>query len=346
MKIAFFDTKPYDKKIFDDMNKSFGYDIKYFETRLLEETVDLTKGYDVVCAFVNDDLGSKTINRMYENGVKFIALRSAGYNNVDLKETYEKINVANVPKYSPYAVAEHTVGLILSMNRKIHKAYYRTKDGNFTINGLMGFDMRGKTIGIIGTGKIGQTLIEILSGFGMRVLAYDKFPNEEAAEKLGYEYVDLTDLLEKSDIISLNCPLTKETYHMINEQTLSFMKPNAMVVNTGRGRLINTKDLIEALKSGKIGSAALDVYEEENEYFFEDFSSEIIEDDMLARLISLPNVLLTSHQAFFTNEAITNIARVTLENIKEYADDKAYTNEVCYRCKKEKCTKNEKGRCF
>lgn len=330
-KIAFFDTKKYDQEIFSKLNKDYGFDIDFFESRLNEETVDLTKGYEITCNFANDTLNKEVIDKMSKNGVKFTALRSAGYNHVDLHAAKDKIKVARVPSYSPNAVAEHTVGLMLSINRKIHKAFYRTRDNNFSINGLLGFDMKDKTVGVIGTGKIGKTLIKILKGFDMNIVAYDKYPNEDSAKKLGFKYVELNELFKSSDIISLNCPLVNETYHMINEQTISLMKENVMIVNTGRGKLINSKDLIEALKEGKVGSAALDVYEEENEYFFEDHSSEIVYDDKLERLLSFPNVLVTSHQAFFTKEAITNIAKTTLENIKQYINKEKLENEVKYK---------------
>ena len=343
MKIAFFDTKKYDENIFNEINKSYDFEIDYFETRLSKETAKLAKGYKVICGFVNDDFSKEVINELYENGTEFIALRSAGYNNVNLEETFGKVHVARVPNYSPYSVAEHTLALILSMNRKVHKAFYRTRDNNFNINGLMGFDLHGKTMGVIGTGKIGKTLIKTLKGFEMEVLAYDKYPDKNYKD---CTYVSLDELYEKADIISLNCPLNKETYHMIDEDAISKMKDSVMIVNTGRGKLINTQDLIEALKEGKVGSAALDVYEEEAEYFFEDFSNEVIGDDMLSRLLTFPNVLITSHQAFFTKEAVTDIATITLENIKEYAQNETCKNEICYKCNKATCTKKEKGKCF
>ncbi len=327
-KIAFFDTKPYDKEVFDTVNHEFGYEIKYFKFHLTPDNVILTKGYDAIIIFVNDFVDEKLMEQLYENGVKLIALRCAGFNNVDLKAAKGKIKVVRVPAYSPNAVAEHTVALMLTLNRKIHRAYFRTRDANFSLNGLLGFDMQHKTAGIIGTGKIGKTLIKILKGFEMRVIAYDKYPDYAWAKNMGCLYVSLDELFEKSDIISLNCPLTKETEYIINKEAIQKMKPGVMIINTGRGKLINTKHLIEGLKNGKIGSAGLDVYEEESKYFFEDLSDRVLTDDILARLLTFNNVIITSHQGFFTQEAIHNIALVTLENIKEFISNKPLTNEV------------------
>ncbi len=334
MKIAFYDTKPYDKQFFNLVNEeeNFNFKIKYFPSRLNPDTAILSKGYDVVCVFVNDNVDKEVVEILVDNGVKMIALRCAGYNNVDLKATHGKIRVVRVPEYSPCAVAEHTVALILALNRKIHRAFYRTLDHNFSINGLLGFDMNGKTAGCIGTGKIGRCLIKILKGFSMNVIAYDPYPNEKFAEELGYKYVDLDTLYETSDIISLNCPLTKDTYHLINKHSIAKMKDTVMLVNTGRGPLIDSVALIDALKQGKVGSAGLDVYEEESEYFFEDFSLEVITDDVLARLLTFPNVLITSHQGFFTKEALCNIATTTLNNIKAYLSGEELVNEVCHKC--------------
>lgn len=344
--IAFFDSKPYDREVFEEVNKNYGYKLKFFESKLTEETAILAKDADTICIFVNDQLTAERIDLLKSFGIDLVALRSAGYNNVDLKAAYGKIHVVRVPAYSPYAVAEHTVALILSLNRKIHKAYYRVKDNNFTINGFKGFDMHGKTLGVIGTGKIGRIFIEIMSGFGMNILASDPYPNEEFAKRKSVRYVDLDTLYKESDIISLNCPMTKETYHTINEESISKMKSNVMIVNTGRGQLIDTKALIDGLKSKKIGSAALDVYEEESKYFFEDFSNEILDDDTLSILISLNNVLITSHQAFLTEEALNNIATTTLENITEFFDGKNLTNEICYKCPSQGCNKEKSGKCF
>jgi D-lactate dehydrogenase len=251
-----------------------------------------------------------------------------------------------VPEYSPYAVAEHAVALMMSLNRKIHKAYNRTRDNNFSLNGLLGFDMHAKTAGVIGTGKIGRILIKILKGFGMNVIAYDLYPNKAMEEETGFKYVDLKTVYKESDIISLHCPLTKETYHLINEEALNAMKNNIMLINTGRGKLIDTKALIDALKSKKIGFAGLDVYEEENEYFFEDFSGSVISDDTLARLLTFNNVIISSHQAFFTREAMESIAKTTLQNIKDFLENKLLANEICYKCENKPCRKKESGKCF
>ena len=344
-RIAFFDTKPYDRKSFTAVNKDFGFDINYFDTNLNALTVALSEDFDGVCVFVNDTLDAEVIEGLVQQQVQVIGLRCAGYNNVDFKAAYGKIHVVRVPAYSPYAIAEHAVALMLSLNRKTYKAYHRTRDGNFSIDGLLGFDMHGKTAGVIGTGKIGKCLVAILKGLGMTVLAYDLYPDKAYAAQVGLEYVPLEKIYERSDIISLHCPLTKDTEHMINAQTIQAMKDNVMIINTGRGKLIDTQALIAALKSGKIGSAGLDVYEEESEYFFEDRSMELITDDMLARLLMFPNVLMTSHQAFFTKEALHNIALTTLNNFREFFDGGYLEHEICYNCDKP-CKKKEKERCF
>jgi len=344
-RIAFFDAKPYDRKSFDAINKEFGFDILYIDAHLNEKTVGLTSGFDAVCVFVNDTVNKPVIEHLVEHGIQVIGLRCAGYNHVDFKTAYGKIHVVRVPAYSPYAVAEHAAALILSLNRKIHKAYSRTREGNFSINGLLGFDMHGKTAGVVGTGKIGRCLITILQGFGMEILAYDKFFDEKYAKDAKLSYVPLGELIKKSDIISLHCPLNRETEHMINEETIGEMKNGVMIINTGRGKLIDTQALIRGLKCGKIGSAGLDVYEEESEYFFEDKSVDMITDDVLARLLTFPNVLITSHQGFFTNEALQNIAETTLGNFKEYIEGGYLKNEVCYKCENP-CLKNQRKRCF
>lgn len=344
-KIAFFDTKPYDKKSFDVMNKDFGFDLTYFDAHLSSQTVELTAGFDGVCVFVNDTLNADVIDHLVAHGVKIIGLRCAGYNNVDFKRAYGQIHVVRVPAYSPYAVAEHAVALIMALNRKTHRGYHRTRDGNFAINGLIGFDMHGKTAGVVGTGKIGRCLIAILKGFGMDVCVFDPFPDGAYAAETGITYVPLDELYARSDIISLHCPLTKETEHMINADTIGCMKTGVMIINTGRGKLIDTGALINGLKSGKIGSAGLDVYEEESEYFFEDRSADLIIDDVLARLLTFPNVLVTSHQGFFTVEALRNIAETTLDNFKEFFDGGFLKNEVCYKCDAV-CLKKQKKRCF
>ena len=346
VRIAFFDARPYDKRFFEQANKTFSFSIKYFESHLGSDTAMLTQGFTVVCVFVNDEVDADVIRQCKDNGVELIALRCAGYNNVDFKSAFQKIHIVRVPEYSPYAVAEHALALILTLNRKTHKAFYRTRDNNFNINGLLGFDMHGKTIGIIGTGKIGKILIKILGGFGMRILAYDLYPDHEFAEEAGCGYVSLSELFRQSDIISLHCPLNQDTYHIINKDTLHEMKDGVMIINTGRGRLIDTAELVEALKSGKVGTAGLDVYEEEGAYFFEDYSSMIINDDILARLLSFSNVLITSHQGFFTQEALSNIAETTLQNISDFINDKPLANEICYQCSKPECRKKESGRCF
>lgn len=326
--IAFFDTKPYDQQFFDEANREFGFSITYFEPHLNQETAQLAEGHDVVCLFVNDSADRTTIDELFTKGVKLIALRSAGYNHVDIKAAAGRIPVVRVPEYSPYAVAEHTLGLMLCLNRKLHKAYQRIHDNNFSIDGFLGFDMHGKTVGIIGTGKIGRVLAEILKGMGMQILLNDIAPDQSFANQLGARYVDLEQLYSESDVITLHCPLTPDNQHLIDHQAISQMKEGVMLINTGRGGLINTPDLIENLKTNKIGAAGLDVYEEESHYFYEDYSSTFIADDVLARLITFPNVLITSHQAFFTREALKNIAHTTLSNIKAFAAGHKLENEV------------------
>ena len=327
-RIIFFDIKDYDREFFEKYGKNYNYEMSFFKSRLSLENVHLTKGYDVVCAFTNDDIGKETIDAMAENGVRLLAMRCAGFNNVSLKDIHNRFKVVRVPAYSPHAIAEYTVGLILAVNRKINKAYVRTREGNFSINGLMGVDLYGKTAGIIGTGKIGQILIKILKGFDMKVIAYDLFPNQKVAEELGFEYVSLDELYANSDIISLNCPLTKDTQYMINRRSMLKMKDGVILVNTGRGQLIDSADLVEALKDKKVGAVALDVYEEEENYFFEDKSTQVIEDDILGRLLSFYNVLITSHQAYFTKEAVGAITVTTLNNIKDFVEGKPLVNEV------------------
>ena len=327
-KIIFFDIKDYDKEFFKKYEKDYNFEMTFLKVRLTEETANLTKGYDVVCGFANDNINKETIDIMAKNGIKLLAMRCAGFNNVSLKDIHNRFKVVRVPAYSPHAIAEYTVGLILAVNRKIHKAYVRTREGNFSINGLMGFDLDGKTVGIIGTGKIGQILIKILKGFEMKVIAYDLYPNQKAADELGFEYVSLDELYAKSDIISLNCPLTKDTQYMINRRSMLKMKDGVILVNTGRGQLIDSADLVEALKDKKIGAVALDVYEEEENYFFEDKSNQVIEDDILGRLLSFYNVLITSHQAYFTKEAVDAITVTTLNNIRDFIEGKPLVNEV------------------
>ncbi len=329
-KIAFFDTKPYDKEIFNEINKSFNYEIKFLKYLLSPETAIMAKGFNTVCAFVNDQLNHEVIEQLYEQGTEIIAMRCAGYNNINLKSAHNKIKIVRVPAYSPHAIAEHAVALMLSLNRKIHRAYFRTRDANFALHGLMGFDMFGKTAGIIGTGKIGKTLAEILLGFGMKVVAYDVFEDEILKSKPNFQYVSLDILFQKSDIISLNCPLTKETEYILNVEGFAKMKQGVMIINTGRGKLIKTADLIDALKSGKVMAAGLDVYEEESKYFFEDRSDDILTDDLLARLLTFNNVIITSHQGFFTYEAMHNIAETTMNNISAYFNGEKLENEIIY----------------
>lgn len=327
MKIAFFDTKPYDKPGFDRYAKEKGVKIKYFDANLNEDTVTLAKGYDCVCVFVNDVLNDKVVQKLYDMGVKMIALRCAGFNNVDTKACVGKLRVFRVPAYSPYAVAEHAMALLLTIVRKTHKAYNRTREFNFSLSGLTGFDLYGKTVGIVGTGKIGRILGDICKGFGMKVLGYDLYPNPET----GIEYVTLEELLQRSDVVSLHCPLTEDTAHMIDSAAIEKMKKGAVLINTSRGGLVDTEALIDGLKSEKIGGAGLDVYEEEAELFYEDMSAQIIQDDKLVRLIGMPNVIVTSHQAFLTQEALDNIASTTVSNIcKFFAGEESPETEVCH----------------
>ncbi len=328
MRVLFFDAKSYDKENFDVYKEKYGFDIKYLKVKLNEETVDFVKGYEIISIFVNDTVNPPVIDKLIEYGVKLIVLRCAGYNNVDVNYINGRIKLVRVPAYSPYSVAEYTASMVMTLNRKIHKAYVRTREGNFSINGLMGFDLHKKTVGVIGAGRIARIFIKIMRGFDARVIAYDPYPNESFARDLGYEYVDLDTLYRESDIISLHCPLTRENTYLINRESMKKMKDGVMIVNTGRGRLIDTIDLIEALKDKKVGAAALDVYEEEAGYFFEDMSSSVIEDDILGRLLSFNNVLLTSHQAYFTKEAFRDITLTTLENIQSFLQGKELENEI------------------
>lgn len=327
IKIAFFDTKDYDKTLFDKYNKNYNYDITYFESKLNSETAPLAKGFDVVCIFVNDTADKDTLDKLNEYGVKIIALRCAGFNNVDLNNL-GNIRVVRVPQYSPYAVAEHATALLLNINRKIYKSYQRVKKYNFSLDGLLGFDLHGKTIGVIGTGKIGKVFIQIMKGFGTNIIAYDIFKDEKAAQELGFEYVGLDELCEKSDIISLHCPLTPETDKVINKDSLSKMKDGVIIINCSRGDLIKTDDLIDALSVGKIGGVGLDVYENESDYFLKDMSSSYKRDKNLSILISMPNVLVTSHQAFFTSEALNKIASDTCQNITDILNTGNCSNEI------------------
>ncbi|MBR2384358.1 MAG: 2-hydroxyacid dehydrogenase [Clostridia bacterium] len=329
MKIAFFDTKPYDKPSFDKFGEKHGVKFKYFETKLTEDTVNLARGYDGVCVFVNDVINASVIDSLVGLGVKTIALRCAGYNNVDVKHAKGKIRVVRVPAYSPYAVAEHAIAMLLTSIRRIHKSYLRTRDFNFSLSGLTGFDLHGKTVGVIGTGKIGQVFIDICKGFGMHVLAYDKFPSDKVKEK-GVEYVELDKIFELCDVISLHCPLTDETYHLIDDKAIEKCKKGVAIINTSRGALVDAEALLHGIKTRKIGTACLDVYEEEGDHFFEDKSGHIMDDDVLARLISMPNVIVTSHQAFLTEEALSAIAEVTVDNLLSLKATGECVNEVCY----------------
>ncbi|MDF2542488.1 MAG: 2-hydroxyacid dehydrogenase [Herbinix sp.] len=342
-KICFFDTKPYDKTYFDTLKEQYNIEIEYFEPKLGPKTAFMAKGYEAVVAFVNDNIDKETIDILHQNGTGLVAMRCAGYNNVDFKAAYHKVHVVRVPAYSPYAVAEHAMALLLTLNRKIHRAYVRTREFNFSLNGLTGFDLHGKTMGVIGTGKIGNIFINICKGFGLKVIAYDLYPDKNS----DIQYVTLQELFQESDIISLHCPLSKDTFHMINEDTFALMKKGVYIINTSRGALINSEDLLDALKEEKIGGACLDVYEEETELFYEDMSDTVIRDDVLARIISMPNVIVTSHQAFLTKEALHNIAETTLSNCREYFDGNYLNNEVCYQCSKgEACLKKDGQRCF
>jgi D-lactate dehydrogenase len=328
MKIAFFSYKSYDKEWFDPYLEDSGLVIDYFRVRLVPETVHYAKGSDVICAFVNDDLSKEVIEELAAIGVKMIALRCAGFNNVDLEAAEAHgIPVYRVPEYSPHAVAEHAVALILTLNRKIHKAYNRVRDGNFSLSRLVGFNLHGKTVGVLGTGKIGRVFAELMKGFGCRVLLYDKFPNAEMQEK-GYPYVDLSTLLRESDILSLHVPLLPETAHIINRETLNMMKDNAMLINTSRGGLINAEHAIQALRTKKLGYLGIDVYEQEEGVFFQNLQEQIIDDDTLGLLMSFPNVLVTAHQAFFTREALDEITRTTLQNIRDFAEGRSTGNRV------------------
>lgn len=326
-KVAFFDTKPYDRIWFDKLNDK--YEFIYFDSKLTERTARLVSGCKAVCAFVNDDINAKVMETMHSEGVEFIAMRCAGYSNVDFRAAEGKIKIARVPEYSPYAVAEHAMALLLVLNRKVHKAYIRTRDFNFSLTGLIGTDLRGKTAGIIGTGKIGRTFIDVCRGFGMEVIAYDPYPAPDS----GINYVELDELFRRSDVISLHCPLTESTYHILSKEAFAEMKKGVFIINTSRGALIDSTSLLDALNDGTVRGAGLDVYEEESDIFFEDHSDKIVRDDVLSLLVSRPNVIITSHQAFLTDEALQNIAAITLSNLDEFFDGKPLTHEVAYNPK-------------
>ncbi len=317
MKISFFSTQPYDKTFFEKYNEGFAFDLRFYKASLSIETTSLVQQSEAVCVFVNDQLDAKVIELLATNGVKIIALRCAGFNNVDLDAARaNNIRVCRVPAYSPEAVAEHAIAMILTLNRKIHKAYNRVREQNFSLHGLLGFDLHGKTVGVIGTGNIGHAFCKIMIGFGCEVVAFDVVANKDL-EAIGVQYMPLADLLPLSDILSLHCPLNEQTIHLINTETLQMMKDGAMLINTSRGGLVDTKAAIQALKSGKLGYLGIDVYEQEDKLFFRDLSSDVIQDDVMARLMSFSNVLITSHQGFFTTEALTQIALITLQNVKD-----------------------------
>ena len=330
MKVAFYDTKPYDRASFEPLDEANQIRFKFFEDKLTEDTAPLARGCDAVCVFVNDNVNAAVIDLLCDMGIRVLLLRCAGFNNVDLRHASGKLTVLRVPAYSPYAVAEHAMALLLTSIRRIHKAYIRTRDFNFSLTNMVGFDLHGKTVGVVGTGKIGRCFINICRGFGMKVLCYDPFPADDSS----LSYVPLDRLFRESDIISFHCPLTPETHHVVNAESLATMKKGVVLINTSRGALIDSEALLAGIKSRKVGAACLDVYEEESDIFFEDNSGHILEDDTLARLISMPNVIVTSHQAFLTEEALANIADTTVRNLLDFAEGKPGANEVCYRCAK------------
>ncbi|MBA7486900.1 D-lactate dehydrogenase [subsurface metagenome] len=328
MKVAVFSTKPFDRAFLEKHNSFYGHKLIFFEERLTEQSTALAISFRAVCVFVNDQLNSKVLTELLENGTSLIALRGAGFNNVDIVTAGELgLTVVRVPEYSPYAVAEHTVALIMALNRRVCRAHSRVREGNFSLEGLLGFELHGSTIGIVGTGRIGKIVAKILNGFGCVLLAFDPSPNSEC-RSFGVKYVSLDELYSKSDVITLHCPLMPRTCHMISAETISRMKTGVMLINTSRGALIDTKAVIEALKSGKIGYLGLDVYEEEADLFFEDLSNQIIQDDVLARLLTFPNVIITSHQAFFTRNALESIAKTTLANITDFEKGQPCANEI------------------
>ena len=328
MKVAVFSTKVYDRKFLSDANSRTQHELVFFEPRLNRDTAILAAGFPAVCVFVHDQVDAPTLELLASRGTRLVVLRCAGFNNVDLQAAADLgITVVRVPAYSPYGVAEHAVGLILSLNRKIHRAYNRVREGNFSLDGLLGFNLHERTVGIVGTGKIGLILAQIMKGFGCHILAYDVYHNHEL-EALGGKYVELPELFANSDIISLHCPLTPETHHLINAEAIEQIKPGVMLINTSRGALIDTQAVIEGLKSGKIGYLGVDVYEQESELFFEDLSGAIIQDDIFQRLTTFPNVLITGHQAFFTAEALHNIAETTFANIADVEQGRSCPNEI------------------
>ena len=354
MKIVFFDAKDYDQASFESTLPRWReahpdapeMSFLFYDTRLSLSTAELARGAQVVCVFVNDLIDRELVGVLEGMGVRLIALRCAGYNNVDIEACYGHLHVVRVPAYSPYAVAEHAMALLMTSIRRIHKAYIRTRDFNFSLSGLTGFDFHGKTVGVVGTGKIGACFINICRGFGMHILAFDKFPNPQLAAE-GVEYVSLETLWARSDIISFHCPLTDENYHMVDAETIAKMKKGVILINTSRGALIDAEALVEGIKQRKVGAACLDVYEEESNVFFHDYSNHIVDDDVLARLISMPNVIVTSHQAFLTEEALTNIADTTLQNVIDFFNQQYSKNEVCYKCPSvATCKQDHEKKCF
>ncbi len=328
MKITFFSAKAYDIEFFNRENEHFGFEIEYFETHLGPHIINAVTKTDAVCVFVNDKVNAQVIESLARQGVKVIALRCAGFNNVDLAAaSAHGIQVCRVPAYSPQAVSEHAVAMLLTLNRKTHKAYNRVREQNFSLQGLVGFDVHNKTVGVVGTGNIGKAFCKIMLGFGCKVIAFDVYPNDEL-ENLGVTYLPLPDVLSQSDIISLHCPLNDQTKHMINEQTINSMKSGVMLINTSRGGLVDSKAAIQGLKSGRIGYLGIDVYEQEEKLFFRDLSSEIIDDDVIQRLMSFPNVLITAHQAFFTKDALKQIADISLNNISDLLNGKEPKNKT------------------
>jgi D-lactate dehydrogenase len=328
MRLAFFSTHPFDREFFDAANVLHGHDIRYLEARLTPATAALAAGAPAVCAFVNDDLHDAVLTALHGSGVRLIALRSAGFNHVDLPRALALgLTVARVPAYSPHAVAENTVAMMLSLNRNIHRAHARVREGNFALDGLLGFDMRGRTVGLVGTGKIGAVVAKILSGFGCRILAYDVAVNPECVD-IGVQYRPLEELWAESDIVSLHAPLTDGTRHMVDAAAISQMKPGVMIVNTSRGALVDAAALIDGLKSGQVGYVGLDVYEEEEQLFFRDLSAQVLQDDVFARLLTFPNVLVTAHQAFFTREAMRSISETTLANVTAFERGARTGNEL------------------
>ncbi len=345
IRLAFFDSKEYDVQSFKSVVDTNKYCIKYFDVRLNEDTVKLAQGFDAIIVFVNDSLSDNVIKTLASYGIKAVFLRCAGFNNVSLVECFKnKIHVYRVPAYSPYAIAEHAMALLLTVVRRIHKAYNRTREYNFSLETLTGFDLNNKTVGVIGTGKIGRIFIDICKGFHMNVLAYDPYPIPNS----DINYVSIDELFEKSDIISLHCPLTEDNRHTINENSLSKMKKGVTIINTSRGGLIDSKALLGAIKSRQVGAACLDVYEEESDIFYSDRSNHILDDETLRSLISMPNVIVTSHQAFLTQEALSNIATTTMQNIDDFFSEKPnVSNEICYQCgNQQNCKKKRNGKCF